>query len=214
MPTVPLNVTVTTSNMLRTLILEWDPPSSPGGIITTYMVTYNDTTVDISSNDTDYTITGLNPYTNYSITVSACTSNGCGEQSDVVIETTAEEGKHRSCIDCFMHLVYAICTVFILCLAPNPPLNVNASTINSTAVRVSWNPPDITNGIIRYYTVVYRLNDSSETMELNSTDVTVVVTDLNPFNYYVFNVLAFTVASSDPSENDTALTAEAGNTYI
>ena len=102
------------------------------------------------------------------------------------------------------------CSLFCLYVAPNPPLNVNASTINSTAVCISWNLPDITNGIIRYYTVVYRLNDSSETMELNSTDVTVVVTSLKPFNYYVFYVLAFTVASSDPSENDTALTAEAG----
>ena len=97
-------------------------------------------------------------------------------------------------------------------LAPNPPLNVNASTINSTAVLISWNPPEIANGRIRYYTVVYRLNDSLETMELISTDVTVVVTGLNPFNYYVFYVVAFTVTSSDPSENDTALTAEAGNT--
>ena len=103
--------------------------------------------------------------------------------------------------------------MFILCLAPNPPLNVNASTVNSTAVQISWSPPDITNGIIRYYTVVYRLNDRSETMELNSTDVTVVVTGLNPFNNYVFYVLAFTVASSDPSENDTALTAEAGKVH-
>ena len=53
-------------------------------------------------------------------------------------------------------------------------------------------------------------------MELNSTDVTVVVTNLDPFNYYVFYVLAFTVASSDPSENDTAVTAEAGKicTYV
>ena len=102
--------------------------------------------------------------------------------------------------------------IFHFYIAPYPPLNVNANTINSTAVRVNWNPPDITNGIIRYYTVVYRLNDSSVTMELNSTDVTVVVSNLDPFNYYVFYVLAFTVASSDPSENDTALTAEAGNT--
>ena len=101
-------------------------------------------------------------------------------------------------------------------IAPNPPLNVNASTINSTAVRISWNPPDITNGIIRYYTVVYLLNDSLQAMELNSTDVTVVVTGLDPFNHYVFYVLAVTVASSDPSENDTALTGEAGkiSTYI
>ena len=90
-------------------------------------------------------------------------------------------------------------------------MNVNATTISSTAVRVNWNPPDITNGIIRYYTVVYRLNDSSITMELNSTDVTIVVTNLDPFSRYVFYVLAFTVASSDPSENHTVLTAEAGN---
>ena len=103
---------------------------------------------------------------------------------------------------------------FTLLLAPNPPLNVNATTINSTAVQVNWNPPDITNGILRYYTVVYRLNDSSVTMKLNSTNVTVVVTGLDPFNYYVFHVLAFTVASSDPSENDTALTAEAGNIEV
>ena len=94
MPTVPLNVTVTTDTMLRTLILEWESPSSPGSIITTYMVTYNDTKVDTSNNDTNYTITGLDPYTNYSITVLACTSNGCGDQSDVVIGTTAEEGTY------------------------------------------------------------------------------------------------------------------------
>ena len=99
-------------------------------------------------------------------------------------------------------------------LAPNPPLNINATTISSTAVNVSWNQPDITNGIIRYYTVVYRRNDSSETMEVNATNVTIVVTGLDPFKSYVFYVLAFTVALSNASENDTALTAEAGNTCI
>ena len=59
--------------------------------------------------------------------------------------------------------------------------------------------------------MVYHRNDSLVTMELNSTDVSVIVTNLDPFSSYVFYVLAFTVASSDPSENDTALTAEAGN---
>jgi len=92
-PTAPLNVTVNNGNMLRTLIVEWEPPSMPGGVITTYMVTYDNITMDISSNDTIYTITGLSPYTNYSITVLACTSNGCGNNSDVTIGTTAEEGE-------------------------------------------------------------------------------------------------------------------------
>ena len=93
MPTVPLNVSATTGNMLKSLIVQWEPPSSPEGIITTYMVTYDDITVHTNNNDTTYTITGLEAYTNYSITVIACTSNGCGNESDAVIGTTAEEGE-------------------------------------------------------------------------------------------------------------------------
>ena len=91
MPTIPLNVIVTTGNLLRTLIVQWDPPSSPRQI-TTYMITYNEAVVDINNTDTSYTITGLDPYTNYSISVVACNVNGCGNQSDVVIGTTEEEG--------------------------------------------------------------------------------------------------------------------------
>ena len=104
--------------------------------------------------------------------------------------------------------------LFILLSAPNTPLNVNATTINSTAIRVSWNPPNVTNGIIRYYTVVYGRNDSSETQKLNSTDTTVIVTSLDPFSTYVFYVLAFTVELSNRSESDSAQTSEAGNSYI
>lgn len=103
--------------------------------------------------------------------------------------------------------------MFILPSASSPPLNVNATTINSTAVRVTWEQPAAANGMIRYYTVVYGLNDSSPTQELNSTGLIVEVTGLNPFNYYVFYVLAFTVEPSNRSENVTALTDEAGNAH-
>ena len=83
--------------MLRTLIVTWDPPSNPEGIITTYMVIYNTNTVITASNDTTYTITGLDPYTNYSVTVIACTDNDCGDESEAVIGTTEEEGVHVIC---------------------------------------------------------------------------------------------------------------------
>ena len=94
-PSLPLNVTVTTGGMLRALVVNWQPPSNPGGIITTYMVTYNDIT--ISTSNTMYTIMGLDPFTNYTISVTACTDNGCGNQTDVVIGTTEEEGMHSKC---------------------------------------------------------------------------------------------------------------------
>ena len=90
-PSLPLNVTVTTGGMLRALVVNWQPPSNPGGIITTYMVTYNDITISNNSN-TMYIIMGLDPFTNYTISVTTCTDNGCGNQSDIVIGTTEEEG--------------------------------------------------------------------------------------------------------------------------
>ena len=99
---VPLNVSVNTNNMLRTLIVMWDPPSNPEGIITTYMVIYNTITIDTASNDTTYTITGLDPYTNYSVTVIACTDNDCGDESEAVIGTTEEEG---------VDVIYYICVM-------------------------------------------------------------------------------------------------------
>ena len=83
-------MTVTTGGILRALVVDWQPPSNPGGIITTYMVTNNGIT--ISTSNTMYIIIGLDAFTNYTISVTACTDNGCGNQTSVVIGTTAEEG--------------------------------------------------------------------------------------------------------------------------
>ena len=157
-------MTVTTGGMLRALVVDWQPPSNPGGVITTYMVTYNDITV--STNNTTYIIMGLDPFTNYSFSVTACTDNGCGNQTDVEIGTTAEEGMH------FIVIKFIVSCRF---LAPNSPQNLRVSAVNSTTVEVTWDPPSITNGILRYYTVVYGSSDDMEMMEVNSSDVTVLV---------------------------------------
>ena len=91
-PSQPLNVTVTTNGILRSLVVQWSIPIYPSGMITTYMVTYNDITISTNGNDTMYTIMGLDPFTDYTISVTTCTDNGCGNQTDVVIGTTEEEG--------------------------------------------------------------------------------------------------------------------------
>ena len=95
-------MTVTTGGMLRALVVDWESPSNPGGIITTYMVTYNDITISTNGNDTMYTIMVLDPFTDYTISVTACTNNGCGNQTDVVIGTTAEEGIYSMYVRVFV----------------------------------------------------------------------------------------------------------------
>ena len=58
-------------------------------------------------------------------------------------------------------------------------------------------------------------SDKIEVMEVNSSDVTVLVSRLYPFTNYTFYVLAITVTPSEPSDNVTVLTDEAGkNSYI
>ena len=99
----------------------------------------------------------------------------------------------------------------ILCIiAPNPPENVGATVVNSTTVEVTWDPPSITNGILRYYTVVYGSSDDMEMMKVNSSDVTMLVSGLDPFTNYAFYVLAVTVTPSEPSDGVTVLTDEGG----
>ena len=110
---------------------------------------------------------------------------------------------------CTVKVLVTKCSVLLL--APSPPLNVNAITVNSNAVQVSWSPPDMLNGVIRYYTVIYGIDGSSETEELSTTYITALVTNLNPFTTYVFYVVAYTVDLSNHSEGDTAMTDEAGN---
>ena len=101
----------------------------------------------------------------------------------------------------------------LLFIAPSPSQNISATVVNSTTVEVTWDPPSITNGILRYYTVVYGSSDDMEMMEVNSSDVTVLVSELDPFTNYTFYVLAVTVTPSEPSDNVTVLTDEAGKWY-
>jgi len=97
-------------------------------------------------------------------------------------------------------------------------------------VEVTWDPPSITNGILRYYTVVYGSSDDMEMMEVNSSDLTssgmgqdigsgfgsisLLVSGLELFTKYTFYVLAVTIAPSKPSDNVTVLTDEGGKSLV
>ena len=58
---------------------------------------------------------------------------------------------------------------------------------------------------------MYGSSDDMEMVEVNSSDVTVLVSGLDPFTNYTFYVLAVTVSPSEPSDNVIVKTDEAGN---
>ena len=96
-----VNAVTISSTAIR---VTWDevPAIDQNGIITQYEVEYNQstfsgatmsatTTVDSSTLTVD--LTGLKEYVEYSIRVRAYTSVGAGSYSDVVMETTQEDGE-------------------------------------------------------------------------------------------------------------------------
>ena len=90
------------SNKSSTSILvEWDqlPEEDQNGFILSCTVTYRalpngpTKTKNVTANSNQTTLTGLNKYTNYSITVFASTSKGGGNQSTPIVVITDEDSK-------------------------------------------------------------------------------------------------------------------------
>ena len=105
---------VTGNNVTSTSIfVQWDevPADNQNGIIVNYTVTYaevpsvNRGTKIVIAPRTNATLTGLEKYTNYSITVFASTAKGGGSRSDPIIVITDEDSKYiKSSAEFFCHL--------------------------------------------------------------------------------------------------------------
>ena len=91
-PTITKSVSPTSTS----LCLSWSPPSpeKQNGILTNYTVTYtNDPNLPIDmwqtriTPDASITLTGLNIYTEYTVSVAAATVAGVGPRARVVVRT-------------------------------------------------------------------------------------------------------------------------------
>jgi len=91
-PSLPLHVSVSTEGVPRSLTVQWTEPARPGSVITTYMIAYNEVTISVNGSVTMITLTALEPYSGYLVAVTACTADGCGNQTDYVVGLTEEEG--------------------------------------------------------------------------------------------------------------------------
>ena len=83
------------------ILVQWGdvPSADQNGIILSYTVGYtvlpggSEQTKVVNTQATDTTLTGLNEFTNYSITVLASTSKGGGNISEPIIVITDEDSK-------------------------------------------------------------------------------------------------------------------------
>ena len=86
----PQNFRIVTS--MTSVILQWQPPAQPNGIITAYKITAMNTLfVIIKSSITSYKFCGLQPNELVSYTISAITVAGEGPTTVVFIARTQNE---------------------------------------------------------------------------------------------------------------------------
>ena len=99
-------------------------------------------------------VTGLRPFTVYSCTIFAVTvANGPMSDPPVVV-TTAEARKGIN------QLMYN--NLYDYSIAPSPIIINSVTGINTSTVRVTWTTPDLLNGILISYTIVYTVEGVSQ----------------------------------------------------
>ena len=109
------------------------------------------------------------------------------------------------------HNYVTVCTIFIMITGSSPPQNFTVSVINSTAIHLSWLYPDLPNGKIRGYSILYAEFPDNEVVKINITldtlndasAQTAVVTGLVPFTQYGFRVRAFSFGDQNELPNFT-----------
>ena len=96
----PQNVMVTDSDR-ASLNVSWQPPEEihHNGMITGYMINYTRVgssdmmSVNVNSGTTQYTISGLVAYVDYSVRVAAVNVNGTGTFSDPMMQLSGQDSE-------------------------------------------------------------------------------------------------------------------------
>ncbi|ESO94175.1 hypothetical protein LOTGIDRAFT_118598, partial [Lottia gigantea] len=145
------------------LLVEWDEPAQPNGVIQRYQIKRN-SSIPFSFGASDarsFTDSGLEPFTWYEYTLTACSGGGC-TPSDPTFIRTKESAP----------------------LKVSPP---DVTAVNSTAVKVTWTKPQVTNGAITLYVLYMDGSKIYEGLNLEHT-----VSGLLPYNLYRFYLQACT----------------------
>ena len=164
------------------------PCIGQNGPITGYLLYYANTTFNDTANITggdnrQYILTGLTPYTNYTVTVRAYNDAGIGQTSNETIQQTVESGKYI--INIFNnHLLFD--------LVPGVVSDLQVINVGIDTISISWNIPTITNGIITVYEIRYRESNNNGLYNIINTTKTQYSIEGLPNTNYTIKVRAYT----------------------
>ena len=164
--------------------------SDRNGPITGYYLTYTNITSNTSYTvnitggyNTLYNLTGLIPYTNYTVIV-APHNNGVGPPSEALIQETDQSSE----------LVVSVLAYFYdLNTDPGVISDLISTNISTESISISWIPPTTPNGIITVYEIRYREFTSTGPYNItNTTNTQYSIVGLIPNTSYTIGVRAYT----------------------
>ncbi|XP_075546074.1 cell adhesion molecule Dscam1-like [Dermacentor variabilis] len=196
-PGAPFNLR-TSDVTSRSMTISWDQPYTGNSPISAYRVQSKPSGTKWSGAISEHKLQGrvttltlrdLRPVTAYITRIQAENALGVGEYSQEIQVTTDEEAPE------------------------GPPLNVQASPVSSTSLKVSWQPPkrEYQNGLLKGYYVGYKKLGTSDTYTYKTVDTTgsikeeVVLTSLHRSTKYAVLVQAFNEKGTGPPCEDIQL---------
>ncbi|KAK8779577.1 hypothetical protein V5799_019082 [Amblyomma americanum] len=189
-PGAPFNVR-TSDVTSRSMVVTWDQPYTGNSHISAYRVQCKTSGMkwddDIQENKVQGTVTtltlrDLRPTAAYIIRIQAENGLGAGDYSQEIQVTTDEEAPE------------------------GPPVNVQATPVSSTSLKVTWQPPkkEHQNGLLKGYYVGYKKHGTTDTYIYKTVDTTgsvkeeALLTSLQRSTKYAVLVQAFNEKGTGP----------------
>ena len=167
----------------RRLEVYWEPPMQPNGIITLYQLFVEDV-LRFSGTANTTIIDNLQPFTEYSFFVQACTDIGCSNSTTSTGQTL-----------------------------PDSPVGLaapNLTVLSPSSIQANWDQPDMSNGIILRFELrrLFGAEMSQFEIEFSGLGLETTVTGLEPNTLYSFQLFVFNLGGSTSSSVVDALTLE------
>ncbi|XP_048463873.1 phosphatidylinositol phosphatase PTPRQ [Rhincodon typus] len=170
----------------QSVIVEWDPPLKSDGMITNYVLVFENYVQTVADNDRVHTFSELLSNTSYQFSVMAVNSVGRGESKNCTVTTLLES-------------------------VPSAPKNLEIIGVRSTYVILKWTHPDIIPGYLRLFRIIIQRRsalcmnwdtqgcleaEQAQDHNIDNDNYTMeaIVHGLKKFRWYRFRVAASTNA--------------------